>query len=327
MSGAIAVVGEAIVDLISDTGDTYLAVPGGSPLNVAVSSARLGEPTYFAGRFAPDRFGQLLFQHAQTHGVNLTLSTQSSDGATGLAIASLDEHGNADYAFYLDTAPDWGWQLDTLPAPPDDVVIVHAGSLATTMGSTADVLYRFCAALRVADAVVVSYDANVRPSLVGDRDAAAKLVERFGAVAHLAKASVEDLSFLWPGDTADDVARRWLASGSDCVVVTDGANGARVHTRGGSVDVAAYEVDVVDTVGAGDAFTAAFLTSLAGRDDLVAEWDGMCAQPPDGSFGPAARRAVATAALTCARAGALGPSAGEVDNFIRNRGDDVSWQA
>ena len=56
MTGAIVVVGEAVVDLIGESDQVFHAMPGGSPMNVAVSAAHLSTRTYFAGRFAPDLF-------------------------------------------------------------------------------------------------------------------------------------------------------------------------------------------------------------------------------------------------------------------------------
>lgn len=316
MTVAILVVGEAVVDLIGVGDQAFHAMPGGSPMNVAVAAARLCMPTYFAGRFAPDRFGTLLRRHALEHRVDLSVSVDASDGASALAVATLDANGSADYSFYLDSAPDWKWTRDSLAAAPD-VTVVHTGSLVTMMPPGAEAVLEYCRGLRAAGDTLVSYDANVRPSIARDRERAGVQVDRFAAAAHLVKASADDLAWLWPDRDRLDVARRWLAAGSGCVVITDGANGVDVVTRGGELHLPAVAVDVVDTVGAGDAFTGAYLSTLAGSAQLVESWDDMCAQAPQAAFGPATRRAVTAAALTCANAGALGPSADELDKVMQ----------
>ena len=81
--------------------------------------------------------------------------------------------------------------------------------------------------------VLVSYDPNIRPSLLGDRDQAQRMVERGLRVAHVAKASAEDIAWLYPGQPPEHVTRHWHQLGVTVTVITDGANGAGAfRTRG-----------------------------------------------------------------------------------------------
>jgi fructokinase len=80
------------------------------------------------------------------------------------------------------------------------------------------------------------------------------------------KASDEDLRWIDPDRTPEQIARTWLTLGPSIVVVTTGANGAFAVCAAGRAEVAARPVQVVDTVGAGDAF-------MVGLIDWLWRWD------------------------------------------------------
>jgi fructokinase len=161
--------------------------------------------------------------------------------------------------------------------------------------------------------VTVSYDPNVRPALLGDAERARPEIERLVAVCDVVKVSDEDLRWLYPDQSDEDVARRWLASGPALVVVTRGGAGvyavsARLELRRGAV-----AIDLVDTVGAGDSFTSGLLDGLR-RADLVggARRDALAAID-DATLGSVIDEAVLVAAVTCSRPGADPPTRAEVD--------------
>jgi fructokinase len=159
---------------------------------------------------------------------------------------------------------------------------------------------------RAEDDVLVSFDPNVRPALLGDQATARPLVERYLAIAHVVKASEEDLRWLYPGEEPEEVAARWLAAGPDLVVVTRGGEGCAGLTRGGDVvRRPAVRTRVVDTVGAGDAFTAGLLDALVrdGRADPRS-----IRELPGTALAGVLDHAATVAALTCERAGADPPA-------------------
>ncbi|WP_327045618.1 carbohydrate kinase [Microbispora sp. NBC_01189] len=303
------VTGESLVDLIGAPGSwTFTAVPGGSPLNVAVALAALGRPVRFAGETGDDFFGGLLRDHLIRHGIGI--GDLAHAASTGLAFARVGADGSASYDFRFE------WRLSA-PVALDGVTCLHTGSLATLVSPGGDHVRALMRAAKAAG-VTVSYDPNIRPSLAGDHAGAVALTEECVRLSHLVKVSAEDLDWLYPGEPGLDVARRWAGLGPELVVVTLGDDGAAAVLRAGSpggevITCPAPAVEVVDTVGAGDTFTAAYLDAL--HDDAL----------HDGALTPARvaealRRGCAAAAIVCTRAGAVPPTRAEVNSFSLGTG-------
>jgi fructokinase len=262
----ITVVGEILIDLVSEGDQRYRAHPGGSPANVAVGLARLGTECSLLARISRDAFGRQLESHLGGNGVSLRDIVPASEPTT-LALASLDTSGSAAYAFYVTGTADWQWQPGELPAvPPPDVSALHAGSLALSLPPGAAVLEAFLARARASGRVIISLDPNIRPQLAGERADEVARIERQIALAHIVKASEDDVDWLYPGSGSETVARRWQRLGPRLVVITLGSRGAHaVGPDGAAIHRPARAGRVVDTVGAGDAFCAGMLDGLHRR--------------------------------------------------------------
>ena len=301
----IAVIGEALIDLVETDDDApRLARPGGSPYNVAIGLARLEQPTAFAGRLSRDPLGTVLRHHAARSGVDLSLCVDAAQPTT-VALVELDASGAASYRFGVEGTADFQWTDAELAAIPDDVAAVHFGSLASWLPPGDAVIERRIAQLRAAGAAV-SYDPNVRPHLQPDAVAARAQLEPMIALAHLVKTSEEDIAWLRPGEAVPDVAASWLALGPSAVVVTRGGAGASAFTSAGETTRPPVPVDVVDTVGAGDAFTSGLLDALARRGLLTPA--GIASAP----YAELLDDAGLVASITCSRAGANPPRLGEL---------------
>ncbi|AEB44984.1 PfkB domain-containing protein [Micromonospora maris AB-18-032] len=298
----VTVLGEAVVDLVQGPDGRFTAHPGGSPLNVAVGLARLGVPATLLARFSTSRFGRILRAHADANGVDLRHAVDTDDPAT-LAIASLDDDGVATYDFYVDGTADWQWRDDELSPALTSRGILHTGSLAVFRSPGAD---RVADALRTARAerALISIDPNIRPGLLGTPAQARARVEELIRLAHLVKASEEDIAWLYPGRPVEDVLRHWRDLGAALTVVTLGAGGALALSGTRTFRQPAPAVEVVDTIGAGDAFTAGLLAALS---RAASGW-------PNEEIAAALRYAVEVAAVTCTRAGADPPYRHELSN-------------
>ncbi len=158
---------------------------------------------------------------------------------------------------------------------------------------------------------LLSFDPNVRPALAGPHRDAVRRVERYVAAAHVVKASDEDLAWLYPDTAATDVARQWAAHGPAVIVVTRGPDGCLAVRRSGSIiERASRPVEVVDTIGAGDAFESGLLSGLADAGGTSAR---QVEALSDDAMGAVLDRAVLVSAMTCQRAGADPPTRAEYE--------------
>ena len=170
------------------------------------------------------------------------------------------ENGNARYAFFDENSAGRMLTEADLPAFPKTVAALHFGSfsLATEpCGSSLEALMR-----REQNDRVISLDPNIRPTLVHNRDGYLARLDRLLAMADIARLSGEDLDWIAPGTSFETLGRRWLDLGAKVVILTRGAEGATAITAHNAVSVPGIAAKVVDTVGAGDTFTAGFLARL-----------------------------------------------------------------
>jgi fructokinase len=299
----IVVCGETLIDLVHVEGETWRALPGGSPANTAVALARLGTPAAMLARVSSDAFGTRLRARLVDDGVDLRFVVAAAE-ASSMAVVDLDESGGARYSFYLQGTADWQWTSGELPTSFDaSVSAIHAGSMALLMPPGGTVLEAMLQ--RERSSRVVSIDPNVRASICPDPVRYREAVERWLRVAHVVKASSDDVSWLYPGRAHDEVLAEWASSGPTLVVFTRSAEGAVARLPSGvEVSVEGMSVDVVDTIGAGDTFSAGLLHALSDADVLSIE--GLAAISAQ-QVHEALRFAVLVSAIACTRAGADPP--------------------
>jgi fructokinase len=308
-----AVCGEALMDVFA-AGETASGVAldariGGSPFNVAVGLARLGQPVAFVASLSRDFLGERLVRALAAEGVDIGAIARV-DAPTTLGLVGLDAAGVARYAFYGAGGAERQLAPAALDALPAAVRAIHFGSYAMVVEPVASTLRALVE--RAAGRALVAYDPNIRlnvePDLARWRDALAWMLAR----AHLLKVSEEDLQLVRPGTTPEAFADEALAAGVRLVVVTRGEQGALGFTRAAR-RVAAPRIELVsliDTVGAGDTFQAALLAWLAEHDALAAKrLDALSEDKLRAALHFAAR----AAAITCSRRGADLPRRGELD--------------
>lgn len=314
----IAVAGEALVDVVPAPADGYFEfAPGGSPANVAVGLSRLGVPARMLARLGTDLLGRRLRAHLQDNGVDLTHAVEAAEPSS-LAIVEVSPDGVADYDFRIDGTADWQWTAAELTGAFDDVVAVHSGSLALTQEPGASVLR--AALEKAAATATISYDPNARPRLMGDPAGVLPGVYELLGVSDVVKVSDEDLRWLLPGTPPGEVLDDWLTRGPALVAITLGGDGVLAGTSAGLRTTApGRAVDVVDTVGAGDSFSAALLAGLAGRGLLGAARRAALREVEALALDEILEEAVTASSITCSRRGAQPPTTDELAAAL-NRG-------
>ena len=301
------VCGEALIDMlpvesVSPAETTWAALAGGGPMNTAVALRRLGEDVQFLGRLGGDAFGAQIAGYLHSNDVGLDLAVRTTD-PTSLAVVSLDEEGKAQYTFHFDGTSNFGWKADEFPTLSGDDWL-HFGSISTVVGPGVKPLLDFVSATEA----TVSYDINVRPSVQPDRNAYFQTVnDLMAAVGNgvgIVKASDDDIN--WLVDDVDPLsyAEAWVVEHDLALfIVTLGQEGVvAVKPDGRHIRVPGYQVDLVDTVGAGDTFMAGFLSAYA-------------VDPMD--MEAALSRGAAAAALVCSRKGANPPTTIELEAFLK----------
>ncbi|MBJ8348871.1 carbohydrate kinase [Antrihabitans sp. YC2-6] len=296
--GRVLVVGEALIDIVRYADGTSTEYVGGSPANLAKGLGRLEIETTLLTSFGDDARGRAIEEVLRASGVRVVQAGPAGVD-TSTAMATLDENHSATYIF------DIHWDLADADLPPIDHI--HVGSIGVAREPGAGAVARLVSDRR--PAVTVSYDVNARPSLMQPRADAVARIDAMIAQSDVVKMSDEDLEWLRPGDTFEDAMARILSDGPGIVVVTEGAKGAVAYTAEGSVRIEGRRVDVVDTIGAGDAFMSGFVHALAVRGLLGG--DALRAISLD-VLRDCLNHANLSAALTVAAAGAEPPTLAEL---------------
>jgi fructokinase len=285
------VIGESLIDIVERDQQEHV---GGSPLNVAVGLARLGRDVDFLTHISDDPHGRRIAEYVNDSGAQLVSGSQTA-ARTATARLAVSEDGSADYVFDLD------WQLSGTPTvtPP---LLLHTGSIAAVQEP---------GCLAVAALVdtyqgwaTITFDPNVRPSLIVDRDLARERIEHLVERSDIVKVSEEDLRWIDPDRPPERIAQTWLKLGPAIVAVTKADRGAAAVCAAGDAHVPARPVQVVDTVGAGDAFMVGLIDALWGQGRLGAERRAELANIDLDALAAALDAARNAAALTVARAGA-----------------------
>ena len=316
----IIIVGEALIDLIGHQGSAggYKPAVGGANANVALALAKAAVPQRFLARISKDSFGQMIRNHLESNGVDLSQSIEA-DEQTTLAIATIDTSGVANYSFYINGTADWAWNASELPEIGElrrmKATAIQFGCLTTAIAPGSHVVATWISEMSDWGQITLSHDLNIRPSLGHNRLGELERVLKLNDYSHIIKASDADIEWLFdlePGADLSEIVERWTRGGK-LLIVTKGGDGAVVYRGDHVIEVPAQKIGLIDTVGAGDTFMANFLVKLSDLNALGVEPTGkLNALTPD-ELRSAAEYATAAAAIVCERIGCQPPTRAEVE--------------
>lgn len=306
MTTPVIAIGECLIDLIAPKGGDLLSGAslaireGGAPANVAVGLARLGVPVQMRSVLGDDPFGQRLHDHLTAEGVDMGRVRIADGEPTTIALAWADEHGDGHFRLHR--------HADRLLSP-EDMDFDHAeavvfGSVAMAARPSVDAV--LTAIKRAGDlGIPLVFDVNIRPGLI-PMDVLRLPVMVGLASSTVVKLSVDDARHLWGANSLETAADALDRIDPPVAVITDGARGAMLRVGSQRIRQDVFPVDAIEPTGAGDAFTAGFISRMIARG-----WQGADATD--------LRVAMACGALATTRPGAMDglPTRAQVEEFLR----------
>ncbi len=322
MNKLLTCIGEILIDFLpfgaDGTTTGFSMHPGGGPFNVAVGLARLEQPVAFASKVSSDFFGRYLRSYVESQGIDARFLLTSDTAPSTLAFVAM-EAGEPVFTFYGEGTADTLLRLEELPAALfEETAILHFGGISLLRGTTPGAVLTTVEQLK--GQALLSFDPNMRPKLIHEERSYRNVLQSFFRLADLVKISAADIAWLAPGQPVEQVAIDLLDQGAAMVIVTQGSAGV-LALRAASAgeperwQVPPVQVQVADTVGAGDAFSAGLLSALFQQG--VSSRVALLKLPTD-AITEALHFATTVAALTCGRTGANPPHSAEVKQFLKN---------
>lgn len=289
--------GDILTDLVRERDSQWLSHPGGAGWNVARAVARLGLPSAFAGAIGSDCFSDELWQASLAAGLDMRF-IQRTDRPPLLAI--VHQARPPAYFFIGEASADLAFDPELLPEGWSETAQwAHFGGISLARQPLGATLVTLAAELRTRG-VKISFDPNYRNLMEhGYRGT----LETMAALADLVKVSDEDLRCLFGTDEDTALAALRAMNPQAAILVTRGAHAATFMAGQETIEAAPPRVEVVDTVGAGDASIGGFLFSTM-------RW-------PQRSWREHLSFALAAGAAACRHAGAHPPTLDEVVALMR----------
>ena len=306
--------GEALIDFVPlPQVRAYQPCPGGSINNVAIGLGRLETPVGFYCKVSTDFFGDMLIDNLEENGVDTSFCVRSANPTT-LAFVNLPskDYSEPQFSFYANGSADRSLTVDELiPQLGEKVKTLHFGSISMVMEPGATALETLMA--RESGTRIISLDPNVRPDLIADQVAYRDRFEKWVASLDILKLSRVDFNWIYKNEEFEKHLLDWFDQGVSLVIRTKGEEGADGYTKSGtSAYVRTPEIEIADTVGAGDTFLAATLAYLHHQELLAIKRLGNLTKEQLKACLSYANQA---AAINCARVGANPPNKHELEKI------------
>ncbi len=269
MNNVLAAIGEALIDFIPDRSGcpfdyvtAFLPKVGGAPANVCAAFARLGGKSRLLTQLGDDPFGHKIMHELGSVGVDTGSISLTDKANTALAFVSLDENGDRTFSFYRKPSADMLYSPESVKEEYlTDAFALHFCSVSIGDFPMREAHKRAIDIMRKKGGIV-SFDPNLRFNLWDSPEALQKAVREFIPLSDIVKLSEDELEFVTGAKDIAMGAHNLFEQGVKLVLYTCGSKGAYAYTQRASAYAPALPVKAVDTTGAGDGFTGAFLKKL-----------------------------------------------------------------
>ena len=266
---SILICGEALIDVFAsssvqvDSGIELNGKIGGSACNVAMGVARLGQKVALFTGISNDSLGCAIKSFIEAQNISSWAIVQKSE-KTPLVLASIDKQGVPSYQFYAENTAEQQLEYQDFSnseLTKQDVVALQFGCYSLLKGKTSQTYYQI--AKEHHKDLFISLDPNIRLTIEPDIKVWKSVIEKYIPFLDLIKVSEEDLEYLFDKEDERSVVDAWLGDGVTCVIITRGSKGVSAYTKEMEIFLPSMNIDVVDTVGAGDSFLAGVLVKLS----------------------------------------------------------------
>ncbi|MFX0079485.1 MAG: carbohydrate kinase family protein [Candidatus Hermodarchaeota archaeon] len=310
----VACLGEVLIDFIAeekgslDLEASFRKYPGGAPANVAVGISRLGVACGFIGKVGADSFGAFLKASLKENGVNIEGIVDTKEAPTALAFVSRSTTGERHFLFYRDSCADVLLTEDDLPHDwLRRIKYLHVGGVSLTRNPGRQTTLRAIGIARK-NGAVITFDPNLRLDLwSGGLHECRKILHQVLTKTDIFLPSQQELLLIMDAEQIDDALFHAHELGPHTICLKRGADGSRISTKTAKgkyeqFSQKAFDVNVVDTTGAGDGFNAGLIVGLV---------KGM-------NIRQAARQGTAVASLVITKNGAMTalPTQQELSEFL-----------
>ena len=268
----VVALGELLIDFtengISENGNLLLeANPGGAPCNVLAMLARLGKTTAFIGKVGNDRFGKVLSETIKDCGICADGLVFDDTVHTTLAFVHKKTDGDRDFSFYREPGADMMLRKCEID---EEIIksakIFHFGTLSSTHEGVREAT-RYGVDIAKESGALISFDPNLRPPLWDSLEDARREIEYGLSKCDILKISDNEIEFM-TGSTDYDKAVRELMEKYNIKLAfaTLGKKGSRAYFGDMQAEFGGFDVDTIETTGAGDTFCGSALNFILEHD-------------------------------------------------------------
>ena len=273
----VVALGELLIDFAmsgqSEQGNNmFEACPGGAPCNVLAMLNKLGKKTAFLGKVGNDQFGKLLKSTIEEIGIDTKGLLMDEEVRTTLAFVHTFADGDRDFSFYRNPGADMMLSEEEVDMEMiRDARVFHLGTLSMTDEPARTATKKALNTAKEAGCLI-SFDPNLRPPLWKSLDTAKEMMEYGFGYCDILKISDNEIQFV-SGKEDYDEGIQYLQEKYNIplIFLTLGKDGSRAYYKGMRAEKEGFQVDTIETTGAGDSFCGSAISKVLdkGIDNLT----------------------------------------------------------